>query len=64
MGDGESGGMADELFEQPTAGRVVEAVAEQEDGLGLHPGEFLADKGGAAYLFFGGGFEGDARCAA
>ena len=27
----------------------------------LCPGEFLADKGGAAHLFFGGGFEGDAR---
>ena len=64
MGDGEGRGVADELFEQPAAGGVVEAVAEQENGLGLHPGEFLADKGGAAHLFFGGGFEGDARCAA
>ena len=64
VGDGESGGVADELFEQPAAGGIVEAVAEQEDGLRLYPGEFLADKGGAAHLFFGGGFEGDARCAA
>lgn len=64
VGDCESGGAADELFEQPAAGGVVEAVAEQEDGLRLHPSEFLADKGGAAHLFFGGGFEGDARCAA
>lgn len=64
VGDGESGGVADELFEQPAAGGIVEAVAEQENGLRLHPGEFLADKGGAAHLFFGSGFEGDARCAA
>ena len=64
VGDGESGGVADELFEQPAAGGVVEAVAEQEDGLRLYPGEFLADKGGTAHLFFGSGFEGDARCAA
>ena len=64
MGDGESGGVADELSEQPAAGRIVEAVAEQENGLRLYPGEFLADKGGAAHLFFGGGFEGDARRAA
>ena len=64
VGDGESGGVADELFEQPAAGGVVEAVAEQEDGLRLHPGELLADKGGTAHLFFGSGFEGDARCAA
>ena len=64
VGDGEGGGMANELFEQPAAGGVVEAVAEQEDGLRLHPGEFLADKGGTAHLFFGSGFDGDARRAA
>ena len=64
VGDGEGWGVADELFEQPAAGGVVEAVAEQEDGLRLCPGKFLSDKGGAAHLFFGSGFEGDTRRAA